>query len=298
MEFRTLQAISDLRAVARHADADVRAEIVGGDADKFRTLNRLIGERGSRLGEDDVVALYEPLFDTANSPERSQRAFETSVAILLADALQRREPDDAVSCLWLDKVDAIRSASPSVRAAIMNGFERARQLGVADDVCRPRREDLVTMDREAVLAPLVKIAKTMTEAEMQHVSKADYGDEADLHLAALKVVVNSEDCRFPTDPRWIPAEVVELVSHSPSEMGFAPCMALLLIDAICSDESFGSARLRWADNFDWFRTVPDRAYAPILGAFRHLYERIDHWGPLFNRGFTPTEGVTIPWFPV
>ena len=190
----------------------------------------------------------------------------------------------------------------------MNAFRYGVQSNKLSDAVSPSLEDCLTSKPAAFQDALIRIAKSMTEEERLSVAHADsYRRDGDVekHLAALNDVLARADCRFPDDT-WFPLEPVELVAWSPEAMGFVPCTALLLIDAL-GDGTFhandgqGGLSSRWGLNYDAYCKLPGELSAPILRAFRFLYETADEFD-LSSWVWTAEkrlmrEVTPIPWLP-
>ena len=58
------------------------------------------------------------------------------------------------------------------------------------------------------------LLKTATESELEYISGLDYGQNADVHLAALKAVIFDQAGNLTEDQRWFPYEVIELGSNA------------------------------------------------------------------------------------
>ncbi len=82
---------------------------------------------------------------------------------------------------------------------------------------------------------LVEFLKSLEPEELQFISRRDYGEDAETHLASLLGVVESGG-GFREDQYWHPYEVVELGAHSlvpGHQREFAAC-TLLVIAAVRS----------------------------------------------------------------
>ena len=61
---------------------------------------------------------------------------------------------------------------------------------------------------------LSQLVKTATKSELEYIAALDYGQDADIHLAALSSVIFDQAGDLTDDQRWFPYEVIELGSHS------------------------------------------------------------------------------------
>ena len=129
--FRRLQAVRDLRAVARTAtQATVRRIIAGATQavpeDTFHALDRT---HGFRLPDED---LSQSLLLAGSLPDDDFDAFRIATAILLADRLQNGAIADTLFWYW-DAFQSHYSLLPAwQRAAVMNGFAQANLDGYVD----------------------------------------------------------------------------------------------------------------------------------------------------------------------
>ena len=112
----------------------------------------------------------------------------------------------------------------------------------------------------------------MDQQTRKSVANADFGYRAEEHLNALNAVLSSETCQFPKGETWIPSEVVELVAHVRETPGFVVCTALLLANAIPSNDQMGWFKFRWERLAADYNVLPEEVRVPILAGFRFLYE--------------------------
>jgi len=92
-------------------------------------------------------------------------------------------------------------------------------------------------------------------------------------VEALRDVLSKEDCKFPTNELWYPSEVVELVANVRSTSGFVPCTALLLANAIPTNDDMHWFDFRWHNLAADYNALPKSARAPSLAGPRYLYEK-------------------------
>ena len=67
------------------------------------------------------------------------------------------------------------------------------------------------MHRDKIIADLTALARSVSDAEMAHISKADYGDQVEAHFVALKQVIFEQNCILHRHQYWHPSEVIELI---------------------------------------------------------------------------------------
>ncbi|WP_137110009.1 hypothetical protein [Rhodobacter sp. SY28-1] len=241
-------------------------------------LERAAG--GDPLADDTSAA-----FDRAALPDRVWAA----TASLLWQAMAGGRRDPFLEDIW-DQWQAELLAAPApIRAALMNGFQRLRDLGLLEERCKPLPDHRVTHPRSSVDAALKTIARAMTLPEMDHIARADYGMDVARHRDALVALLADPDVAYPPGEFWYPAEVVELVAHVPKSTGYIPCMAIVLLDALRTGDMQDNATFRlqgqWAELF----ALPQRARDSFLAAYRHLYETDILGSPNLPKTFT------LPW---
>jgi hypothetical protein len=154
--YRTLQAICDLRSVARLSGDATRARIAAGTNGEFAAedLANLIEAEGCRIARPQTQRLHQALVLAAALPNDDFDAFQISTAILIADRLQRGLGQDDLFWHWDAFRDHYRIAPPHVRAALMNGYHRMEAEGLVSLEDPPEPADLVTESRAAVEAAL------------------------------------------------------------------------------------------------------------------------------------------------
>jgi hypothetical protein len=213
----------------------------------------------------------------------------SATACLLWQALMGHAKDPFLEDIWDQRrVDLIAAPAP-IRAALMNGFDRLHDLGLLSDHCKSRPEDLVTVTRASLEAALMTIAREMTEEEIDHVARADYGCDMARHRTALQELLLDPALAYPEGEDWFPAEVVELVAHVPGNPGHVPCLAIVLLDALRTGDSQGNAEYRLGQQATAITALPPPGRDVVLAAFRHLYESVPRWSP------SPPAPFTLPW---
>jgi hypothetical protein len=86
----------------------------------------------------------------------------------------------------------------------------------------------------------LEIAKSITEEEMEFISKADYGNESRRHKEALRELIFSQDCLVNSEQSWYPYEVVELTRwecKEGHEREFAICNIIIALSIIAGKDS-------------------------------------------------------------
>lgn len=224
------------------------------------------------------------------TPERRTAATATLLHLVLAT----ETPDPATDEFWSYQDDFL--AQPArIRAALMNGFDMLCLRGFGASTCQPTGEACVTYPRADLERYLIALARQMTPAEIDHISRADYGNDVARHKAALLALLADGDVAYPSGEAWYPAEVVELVSHVPGSPGHVPCTAIVLLDALRTGDLHGNAEFRLGNQFTQILTLPEPARTVLIAAFRHIYETERDWNPSVPTGSLPMDQTTLPW---
>lgn len=226
---------------------------------------------------------------SSTAPERA-----AATAALLQLVLETDTPDPATDDLWQYRADFLAQPAP-IRAALMNGFDFLCQLGPGDGSCQPEPADCITHARAGLEQALIALARQVTPDEIDHIARADYGNDADRHHATLSTLLADPRIAYPPDDRWFPAEVVELVSHVPGKPGHVPCLAIVLLDALRTGDLHGNAEYRLYGQLKEVLALPEPARSVLVAAFRHLYETERNWNPFVAGGSLPIDQTTLPW---
>ena len=160
VSFRSLQAIHDLRHVARKANESTLGRIAAGlsGAATAGDLRRLIREDGCMLGPEMAGAAHQALVLAATLPDDDHEAFRTATAILLADRLQFGEGADDLFWHWDAFQAQYQTLSQPDRAAVMQGFRCAQEEGLVALFDPPSGDDLTTEPGSALLTELITLA--------------------------------------------------------------------------------------------------------------------------------------------
>ncbi len=285
MEWIHRQVLHDLRCVAL-ACGDARQRIVGLSNPKDRPkieetllsvlddkhLNCPIGDMGDSVRKVLQIGAWQQ----SDDPEMAT----FSIAILLADVWNTSVGFGSPDQDWSDLSPFIMNIPPARRAVLLRAYFELYQMGICKADSFPNPNQYPTENADEIMSPLCCLARKMTEDELNFVSQADYGCDVRKHLTALYEVLDQPDCRFPKDECLYPNEVVELISHDPSSMGFVGCTALLIINDIHSSGHHDYMSFRWMNNSKDYCGLSDSQREPILRGIRHLYETDkDGWDP-------------------
>lgn len=203
--YRSLQAVFDLRAVARTASPHIAERIAAGSdgavsPDDFVAL---IGAGGCVLTTAADVAMHRGLVIAATVPEDAE-TFRVATAVLLADRLQRGAGTDDLFWHWDAFQERYLEFVPTERAAILHGYERANFEGLVNLYDPPGGPAMASRTRANILQRLTTISDS---AESQYFARTIGGvldsQAATGHAAALWADARAEifalpqqDCRM------------------------------------------------------------------------------------------------------
>ena len=176
-----------------------------------------------------------------------------------------------------------RSQPAPIRAALLNGVDCLRALGKLSQTAPLRPEELTTRPRAEVEATLIGLARTMTQGDIEHIARADFGTEVDRNRAELLALMQDEQLSQP-----LPA-VVEMVASVPGQPGHAACLALVLLQALRTGDAEGKAAMRLEMQYADISRLNHSARDMLMTGFRHLYETSRDWSPDLPLVFT------LPW---
>ncbi|MCG3267820.1 hypothetical protein [Yoonia sp. I 8.24] len=218
----------------------------------------------------------------------------TATAAILLHHIETRKHDTVLGEYWSENLSLYRASAAQIRAAIAHGFAYLNAYGVIELPAAPDTDDLRSVSRQSVESALTNIASQLLGPAIETISKADYGDCAAQHKRALEDLLsrNFEDVLL-TD-RWYPMEVIELTSHVPTSLGGIPCTAIVLLDAIRTNDNYGSASFRLERHAEFFCGLAEPQYSAFWAAFRFLYENDPFWADSMpSRKFDPA--ALMPW---
>ncbi len=263
--FRQAQASYDLVAVLKSCD-DMRLSQAGGD-----TLIEIV--RGASCRFED--ASYEKCYETiAWAALEALPDAEVAVGVLVANELQQGMWCGETKEFARAAIDRLRSAPNELRSATLRGLDILEDLAPRWEPVEYLLPEVSRLTRpiDLTLRGLCGIARSMDQRTRESVVAADYNCHVDKQLRALNEVLSAEDCRFPKNETWCPREAVELVAHVRNAPGFVCCTALLLANAIPTDDEYGWFDFRWENLASNYNALPQSVRVPILTGIRHLYE--------------------------
>lgn len=145
--FRTRQSVNDLLEVVRlHREAVSR---IGASTADTTTIEAIVAN-GGRITEP-MSRSYSSILLAAALPDEDFNAFLAATALLLADRLQFGFGEDDLFWNFEAFRDHYTLADPPMRAALMNGFRRAHQLGLCNLDNPPDEGACLTRHREDAL---------------------------------------------------------------------------------------------------------------------------------------------------
>ncbi|MEM6358324.1 MAG: hypothetical protein AAF844_21910 [Pseudomonadota bacterium] len=290
-----VQAVSDLRAVAAEPRLPIPMTIQALGADHVEGYRRhrvadpvgLIRESGQINDALDLAAV---------SPEEDPTSAAVATAALLAHDIETGVAHHNWLWIWDAAAPSFRGLAPPIRAAVMNGFRRAREMRLVAEDIRPSDADCMTMSLQAVIESLVAVARSMSPEDREEVASLDDEKDEQRHLSALDAVLADPGCRRDAggDVTWFPSEVVELAAYEEGPW-FAASTALILIWTL-QDEDYahGFVGGRWSRDHRRYKALPSGMRGPILQGFRHCYEARASFDEIGADGHVHLD-KTLPW---
>lgn len=275
MTFHTLQVLSDLQSAAV-AGFDALAQQLSPKLEA--DLDRLIFDQECKMTPDDASLLHAELMMVASMPDQDHPSFMTATIVLLSDRLQYGAGEDDLFWNWDAFEERFREAPSPIRAALMNGFRCAHDRNIVKLDRLPKGTDLRTYDQEDLIRLLKIIARSMTEEMRDHVADRAPEDTREVHRKALDNCLRSS-CVLSEFGGWFPVEVVEQVSLDPLDACYGPCTALMILDAIETQDANGKMAYRYEEHADDYILLPTETRVPLLAGLRHLHEMEDVWEP-------------------
>jgi hypothetical protein len=276
--FRQAQSAFDLIWLLQSVD-NARLINLGGEA-----LLNVVHGSACRFGHDTDVGCYEAI---ASAVLDGTEDAELAVALLVANNLQTGRWSGDTKEFAEVAVENVAMAHSRLRTAILRGLDTLEDTAIRYEPAEYLlpKESRLTLPRDEVLPRLCDLARSVDQATCNSIAAADYGQDTARHLEALRDVLSKEDCQFPNNDVWYPSEVVELVAHVRSTPGFVPCTALLLANALPTNDEMGWFDFRWHTLAADYNALPDSARAPILAGMRYLYEADAEFMPYEGKKF-------------
>ena len=293
--FRTAQAAHDLihhvkPLLAQHlaAVAEASGMTLAETGEAFRNLR----DDGYMFKRDETLRLFMGLNWLAVT---EAKGFELAVVVLLTDSLQNPHTADSLTEVWAAATAKLPNWPATLRAAVANGLRQAATLGQITLQTQLKDQDYQTHPAAPIADHLLRIARSMRRDQLYEVAKADYGSDLERHFAALMEVIGKRDGIFLESDAWFPSEVVELTSHTPGAPGYEGCTAILLLNALQTNDRAGWFDFRWQNQGAAYCALKPSVRDPILAGIRHFYESDPEF--LVFHTIDPArlgEGATIP----
>lgn len=267
LPFRARQVVHDLcHELRKHPLADYAA--LTPDAGLLAALL----DHGLAIGTGGAIDLLDRARDLATGAGPAPaRAF--GLALVLSDALSVRLLDDP---LPHGSAAVPAGLNPALARALRQGLRQA-QFTAAEDA--PAAADMVSLSADAVCGALRAIIAAATEDDLLSLAAGDAHADPQDHLGPLRQVVRHQAGVIAPGQAYFPAEAFELVSHDPGHPQWRLAIALVLLNAVVTQDALGHAEYRWQCQGDHLRTQPRGQVGALLAAFRHLYESHPGWEP-------------------
>jgi len=300
-----LQLLYDLRAVALSCKSALPHIAKFAEQDDISTVEAILLSSLDNpcLGlpsDNRYDVAQRALLIAAYQVDEDVQASTFSIAFLLADALNGQSGFGSVDQDWSDLNVFIRTLPVPRRVVFLRAYLRFHLQYTHTLENPPLENEFDISSPEKIMGPLREIARKMSKVEMTAISRADFRQDEKEHLEALKEVLADPLCKFPEGDRWYPAEVVELIGHTPRTGAFEKCTALLIIDDIIHNANWGQMCFRWSTNAPNYLMLSDSVREPILRGIRYIYETqaIQGWNPYFDWSDDKIEksAVVIPYF--
>jgi len=293
--FYQFQTLSDLTNLARSSPPSERARLLSyvPSSATLDDINALIDGPVTAL-RDLSPGLTDNLLFAALQPQENRASFSLATVLLVRELITQPDTRDDLWHHWDTQQAAYANLPRATHSAILRGYAVAHALGKVTLPTPPADDDRLTTPKHTVLMALRDCARTLDDAQIESIARADYGMDAARNAAALRALLASSRLLLPLEGRHIPGEVLELVSLVPGRAGFAQCSALILIEALERGDPFGTAAFRWRGVAAAYRALPSAEADPLLRGFRALAETDPTWDPYFEMSDTDRAAQTVP----
>lgn len=295
VSYSHFQSVTDLRRTAIWLALKFDNRPVGPLLDRLKVSdNALIGNWQLALSAHE----FKKCVEWSCLPKEGFYRFLFSTCIRLIDLSEGNKRGGDFEWEWHAFAEDYRKSPPAIRSAIMVAFSRSRRSQTAHESVLPSQEDVHSEGEEQIVHSLQDMARRMTNEDMRSIAGADYGCSVERHYRALKDLLATRDLRFPKGDVWYPQEVVELTSHCPGAIGFLPCTALVLLNAVYGDDVREDAAFLWNSRRKDYRQLPIEEWKTISSTFRYIYQTDEDWDPLFGstKFGSLREKDLLPWF--
>jgi hypothetical protein len=117
---------------------------------------------------------------------------------------------------------------------------------------------------------LEQLLNSLSNDELQFIAAADYGEEQEAHLAALRNVVSAQG-HLSEEQYWYPYEVIELRAHALEpghEREFAACTLLVIQAVVDGYDSATPLGQKLADRAQDYDRLPSELRDMVLDAYQ------------------------------
>ncbi|WP_149866477.1 hypothetical protein [Tropicimonas marinistellae] len=293
----------DLRAtVERNCPATIRGiarqfpptdRVRGAD---HHAIARVIEDQGGRLETSADLALYDAIRMSACQPDTDRAAFSGATAILLADLLQDGLGRDDLADYWAALQPAYSALPPHDRAAILQGYLTAADLGRVRCPTLPHVQSQVALTSGEARAPLLACARREMPALQRLLEDRIPNTSFTCAAAHLQQLVADEAEPLSGDsPIFAPLLYAASLATDPC---WSAATAILLAEAIRTGDAEGwFAVTLWADHAaNWFRSNDSDGRA-IHAGLRYLYEADRAWVPIPEVFASPDHAHNLPLLP-
>jgi|GEM_PF-6171246 len=296
-EFRKFQTLCDLRRVIEYQKIDALLGICYYQA-QAKELYDATASINFSMHKCVEKTVQDALWTAATSPQEDVDTFLSATAIVLIDAINTGVYQHELGWFWDTFSKDYRAAPPKVKTAIMYGFSHLAKHRLISENCKPSTDDLTTTGLSAVESLLIPIAKSLSAEDISVIAMADYGDDVERYTQSLKNRLATQNLAFPQDEEfWFADEVINLVSHDPTSLGYIQATAFLLLDAIRNQDYQSKAQFRFESQWREFAALPSPIKTAFYCALRYLDEADEHWTPKFKASDTNTldQRLAIGW---
>lgn len=270
-----MQVLSDLRSAAAFGFSALAASL---NPHREKDLRRVVFEQECKLSQGDSKTLHGELMMVASMPDQDHLAFMTATIVLLADRLQNGNGRDDLYWNWDAFQERFQEAPAPVRAALMNGFRCAHGLKLVELDRPPKRRDLSTYDEVDLIRLLKIIARSMPNNVRDLLCELAPTETRPVHRNALENCLKSS-CVLSEFGGWFPSEVVEKASLDANHPAYSACTALLLVNAISTEDANGTMASRYEVMAEEYFLMQPEVRVPMVAGLRHLYEMKTEWEP-------------------
>jgi len=291
-EWPRQQSLSDLAAVVRATRGATSRVAEGEHAERLAALPDQ--QSHPMAVDDDYLTLLEKL-DTASQGADTEAAV-FAMAVLLADGLQDQVGPSQPMAQTLHRLSG--APQPQIAALWRAAYILSLMRHETPDM--PDGPQYLSETRDAVIPPLVHLARGLDAAAIESIAQADHGMDADKHAAGLRATLASDTGRVPQQDPWYPREVLSLTTHCLDTQTHWRCLALVILDDIHDRSALDHMTFRWMSNAPAILDMPPHFRVPILRGIRHVMEQLEpgDWNPYFD-SYRPEKRENwhvLPWY--